>query len=269
MVGGSQAGLAMAWHLARQGLRFVVLEAGPEIGHTWRSRWDSLTLFTPTQYDALPGMPFPGPPDTYPAKDPVAGYLQAYAAAFDLPVRLNARVTDLSRTAEGFEIRTGDECLPRPPGGGGDRPVPGALHAAGRAAAGRLGDPAAQRRVPQPAGPAGRAGAGRRRRQLRVPDRRRARRDPPGRPVDRHQGADAAAAAGGQGPVLVAHPAGADAGHRRVPAGPPAAEPARLHHRQQPPPAAGGRGPVPARRGRRRRAHRPVRRRQPAWTPAS
>ena len=93
VIGGSQAGLAMAWHLARQRLRFVVLEAGPEIGHTWRSRWDSLTLFTPAQYDALPGMPFPGPPDTYPTKDPVADYLQAYAAAFDLPVRLNARVT--------------------------------------------------------------------------------------------------------------------------------------------------------------------------------
>lgn len=106
VIGGSQAGLAMAWHLARQGLRFAVLEAGPEIGHAWRSRWDSLTLFTPTQYDALPGMPFPGPPDTYPTKDPVAGYLQAYAAAFDLPVRLNARVTKLSRTPEGFEVRT-------------------------------------------------------------------------------------------------------------------------------------------------------------------
>jgi cation diffusion facilitator CzcD-associated flavoprotein CzcO len=62
VIGGSQAGLAMAWHLARQHLRFVVLEAGPEPGHTWRSRWDSLTLFTPAQYDALPGMPFPGPP---------------------------------------------------------------------------------------------------------------------------------------------------------------------------------------------------------------
>ena len=73
VIGGGQAGLAMAWHLARQRLRFVVLEAGPEIGHTWRSRWDSLTLFTPAQYDALPGMPFPGPLDTYPAKDPVAG----------------------------------------------------------------------------------------------------------------------------------------------------------------------------------------------------
>ena len=47
VIGGSQAGLAMAWHLARQHLRFVVLEAGPEPGHVWRSRWDSLTLFTP------------------------------------------------------------------------------------------------------------------------------------------------------------------------------------------------------------------------------
>jgi len=111
VVGGSQAGLAMAWHLARQHLRFLVLDAAPEFGHTWRSRWDSLKLFTPAQHDALPGMPFPGPPDTYPGKDAVAGYLQAYAAAFSLPVRLNARVTALIRTAEGFEIRTQDEVL--------------------------------------------------------------------------------------------------------------------------------------------------------------
>ena len=66
VIGGSQAGLATAWYLARHRLRFVVLDAGPELGHTWRSRWDSLTLFTPAQYDALPGMAFPGPPDSYP-----------------------------------------------------------------------------------------------------------------------------------------------------------------------------------------------------------
>jgi putative flavoprotein involved in K+ transport len=111
VVGGSQAGLAMAWHLAQQGRRFVVLEAAPELGQAWRSRWDSLKLFTPAQYDALPGMAFPALADTYPTKDPVADYLQAYAKAFDLPVRLNARVTDLRRVGDGFEVRTADEAF--------------------------------------------------------------------------------------------------------------------------------------------------------------
>lgn len=108
VIGGSQAGLAMAWHLARQQLRFVVLEAADELGRTWRSRWDSLRLFTPAQYAALPGMAFPAPPDTYPTKDPVADYLQAYATTFDLPVRLNARVTALRRAGNEFEAITGN-----------------------------------------------------------------------------------------------------------------------------------------------------------------
>jgi putative flavoprotein involved in K+ transport len=108
VVGGSQAGLAMAWHLAQHGLRFLVLEAGPEVGHVWRSRWDSLKLFTPAQYDALPGMAFPAPTDTYPTKEPVADYLQAYVAGFNLPVRLNARATRLSKTDDGFEVQTAD-----------------------------------------------------------------------------------------------------------------------------------------------------------------
>ena len=109
VVGGSQAGLAMAWHLAQQGLRFVVLEGGPAVGHVWRSRWDSLKLFTPAQYDALPGMAFPAPADTYPTKDPVADYLQAYAKTFDLPVRLNAKANELTRLEDGsFEVRTAD-----------------------------------------------------------------------------------------------------------------------------------------------------------------
>jgi putative flavoprotein involved in K+ transport len=109
VVGGGQAGLAMAWHLARQGLRYVVLDAAPELGHVWRSRWDSLKAFTPAQYNTLPGMAFPAPADTYPVRDQVADYLQAYADAFKLPVRLNARVTHLSRTGEGFEVRTANE----------------------------------------------------------------------------------------------------------------------------------------------------------------
>jgi putative flavoprotein involved in K+ transport len=109
VVGGGQAGLAMAWHLTQQGRRFVVLEAAPELGQTWRSRWDSLRLFTPAQYDALPGMAFPAPADTYPTKEPVADYLRDYAKAFDLPVRVNARATSLTHSDEGFEVQAGDQ----------------------------------------------------------------------------------------------------------------------------------------------------------------
>ena len=103
VVGGSQAGLAMAWRL-QQGLNFVVLEAGPERSAVWRSRWDSLK-FTPAQYDPPGGWRSRPPADTYPTKDPVADYLQA-ATAFQLPVRLNARVTSLVQTDGGFEVRT-------------------------------------------------------------------------------------------------------------------------------------------------------------------
>jgi len=97
VIGAGQAGLAMGWHLARRGLRFRIVDAGSEVGQTWRRRWDSLKLFTAAQYDGLPGMPFPAPHDTYPGKDDVADFLQAYAAKFELPVVLNARVTCLQR----------------------------------------------------------------------------------------------------------------------------------------------------------------------------
>ena len=76
IIGGSQAGLAVGYHLAQRGLRYVILDAGSETGHAWRSRWDSLTLFTPAQHSGLPGMAFPRQKDTYPSKDDVASYLE-------------------------------------------------------------------------------------------------------------------------------------------------------------------------------------------------
>ena len=96
VIGAGQAGLAAAYHLKQRGVRFLVVDAAPEIGHAWRSRWDSLRLFTAAQYDALPGMAFPAPADTYPTKDEAADYLVAYAHRFDLPVLLNCAVERLT-----------------------------------------------------------------------------------------------------------------------------------------------------------------------------
>ncbi|MCW2701871.1 MAG: dependent oxidoreductase [Blastococcus sp.] len=112
VVGGGQAGLAMGYHLAQRGLRFQIVDSGPAPGSAWRSRWDSLRLFTPGRYDHLPGLPFPADADSYPGKDDVADYLAAYAAEFDLPVRLDTSVTSLARAGDGgYLIKAGAEAL--------------------------------------------------------------------------------------------------------------------------------------------------------------
>lgn len=105
VIGGGQAGLVMGFHLSQRGRRFKIVDAGAEVGQTWRLRWDSLKLFTAAQYDNLPGMKFPAPHDSYPGKDDVADFLQAYATKFELPVALNTKVTSL-RLNELYEIET-------------------------------------------------------------------------------------------------------------------------------------------------------------------
>lgn len=77
VIGGSQAGLAVGYHLQRHGLPFVIVDENGRVGDAWRNRWDSLRLFTPARYDGLPGMPFPGSSSAYPSKDEVADYLEA------------------------------------------------------------------------------------------------------------------------------------------------------------------------------------------------
>ncbi len=109
VIGASQAGLAIGYHLAQRRARFVILDAGSDIGQVWKSRWDSLTLFTPAQYSGLPGMAFPSPKDTYPTKDDVASYLQAYISDFNLPVKLNAKVTSLTKPEGEYVVATADQ----------------------------------------------------------------------------------------------------------------------------------------------------------------
>jgi len=108
VVGGGQAGLAIGYHLAKQGKDFTILETASEAGAVWRKRWDSLKLFTSARYDGLPGMDFPGDPDRYPTRDEVADYLAAYARRFDLPVELDSRVCAVRRQDGGYRVELDD-----------------------------------------------------------------------------------------------------------------------------------------------------------------
>src|SRR6266571_1157501 len=109
IVGGGQAGLSVGYHLARRGLPFVILDAGERVGDAWRKRWDSLRLFTPARFDGLAGMPFPAPASSFPTKDEMAAYLEAYAARFELPVRTGVKVERLSRRGDGYVLEAGDQ----------------------------------------------------------------------------------------------------------------------------------------------------------------
>jgi putative flavoprotein involved in K+ transport len=108
IIGAGQAGLAAGYHLAERGRPFVILDANERIGDTWRRRWDSLRLFTLARYDGLPGWAFPGSPWSYPTKDEVAEYFEAYAARFELPVRPGVHVDRLSREGEAFVVAARD-----------------------------------------------------------------------------------------------------------------------------------------------------------------
>jgi putative flavoprotein involved in K+ transport len=107
VIGGGQAGLSVGYHLARRGLPFLIVDGNDRIGDVWRRRWDSLRLFTPARFDGLPGLPFPAPPDTFPTKDEMADYLEAYAAHFALPVRTGTRVDRLTRAGDRFVAEAG------------------------------------------------------------------------------------------------------------------------------------------------------------------
>ncbi len=109
VIGAGQAGLSAGYHLARQGVNFVILEAGKRIGEPWRNRWDSLRLFTPARFDGLDGMPFPADGDYLPTKDEMADYLESYAARFSLPVRFNMKVRRLYRDGDLFVISAGEK----------------------------------------------------------------------------------------------------------------------------------------------------------------
>ena len=101
IIGAGQAGLSTAYHLKQKGRDCVVLDRNQRVGDGWRQQWDSLRLYSPAKYDGLPGMPFPGNRWSYPGKDDLADYLEAYAHRFDLPVRLGVRVSRVSARASG------------------------------------------------------------------------------------------------------------------------------------------------------------------------
>lgn len=102
IIGAAQAGLSMAYHLSTLGKQYLVVDGGDEIGGSWLNRWDSLKLFTPTEYNHLPGLKMEAPKGHYPSKYEVAAYFKKYVEAFNIPVQFNTLISSVRKTEEGF-----------------------------------------------------------------------------------------------------------------------------------------------------------------------
>ncbi|MBB1251814.1 NAD(P)-binding domain-containing protein [Streptomyces sp. OF3] len=108
VVGGGQSGLATARALVERGLRPVVLEASDRPVGSWPRYYDSLRLFSPARYAALPGLPFGGDPERYPGRDEVVDYLLRYAARLDCEIRTGTRVAEVRRDGDGLAVLLAD-----------------------------------------------------------------------------------------------------------------------------------------------------------------
>ena len=109
VIGGGQAGLAMSRCLATQSIDHVVLERG-DTANSWRTeRWDSLRLLTPNWLARLPGWSYQGDdPDGFMSAAEVAGYLDAYRASFNAPIRTGTEVTRITSGGCRHVVETND-----------------------------------------------------------------------------------------------------------------------------------------------------------------
>ncbi|MCX4649236.1 MULTISPECIES: ArsO family NAD(P)H-dependent flavin-containing monooxygenase [unclassified Streptomyces] len=101
VVGGGQAGLAAGYHLRRQSLDHVILDASPAPGGSWQHMWNSLHLFSPAEHSSLPGRLMPAQPgQTYPDAGHVVDYLADYEKRYGLPVQHGTRVEAVRRDGD-------------------------------------------------------------------------------------------------------------------------------------------------------------------------
>src|SRR5690625_4513798 len=111
IVGAAQAGLSMAYYIKKQTDNFLLVDKENEIGYSWLNRWDSLKLFTPSEFNNMPGMDFPAPKGHYPSKYEVAEYFKSYAEENKFPIQLNTFIEKIEKKENHFELFYEDKIL--------------------------------------------------------------------------------------------------------------------------------------------------------------
>ncbi len=108
VIGAGPGGLAVAACVQACGLRALVVDRAPDVGHTWRGHYDRLHLHTPRELSHLPGLKIPKGDGRWISRDAVVRYLEAYAAHHRLQTRLGVAVDRLERLDAGWRVHLAD-----------------------------------------------------------------------------------------------------------------------------------------------------------------
>jgi cation diffusion facilitator CzcD-associated flavoprotein CzcO len=84
VVGGGQAGLAIAARCKQLSIDTLIVDREKRIGDNWRKRYHALTLHNQVQVNHLPYMPFPPNWPVYIPKDKLANWFESYVDAMEL-----------------------------------------------------------------------------------------------------------------------------------------------------------------------------------------
>ena len=106
VIGGGQAGLSAAFYLRRKKLNYLVLDDRDSPGGAWLHTWDSLRLFSPTEFSSLHGWPMPKSEEEYPTKQEFIAYLEAYEKRYDFSIQRNVQVVDVTKQEDHFKVDT-------------------------------------------------------------------------------------------------------------------------------------------------------------------
>jgi len=106
VIGAGPAGIASAYFLGRAGIPYTVFDRAPVIGSTWASLYPSLRLNTTRFYSHLPGRRFPWWFGLFPTACQYHRYLEQFAHAHRLNIRLGVTIERVYPEGDGWRAET-------------------------------------------------------------------------------------------------------------------------------------------------------------------
>jgi len=106
VIGAGPAGLAVASTLHRRGIGYVLLERAPDVGSSWRTRYDLLRLHTVRWLSGLPYAAIPRRSGRWVGRDDFVGYLEDYARRFDIEPEFGVEVNRIDPGGQGWVVQT-------------------------------------------------------------------------------------------------------------------------------------------------------------------